>query len=162
MIKLISLGAFPLLAAFLFGQPKPQSMLPPFHAVAEADRIFLANLDSQDAATLERTARNDREFLVALQARQPAPVAVPVSTPIPVRAAIPILPAVRPRLAASAVAASGASIATAAVPLTSAVHNETSAANDPEVRRAIPVASHRSTILIYHGEVFTFPPLSAR
>ncbi|MEI9897702.1 MAG: hypothetical protein WDN28_28555 [Chthoniobacter sp.] len=144
MIKFLSLGAVPLLAAFVYGQRDPEPMVPTFHRVEEADRIFLANLDDQEAAQRESALQADREAAAQLQSSRPVPVAVavPAATPSPVRATLPTARATVASIPPVAVRASiqpAAGLETA-TGIDSLSRNEAQSATgigEPEVRRAI-------------------------
>lgn len=157
MIKLIYLGAVPLLAAYIYGDRNPEPMVPRFHSVEQADRIFLANLDTQDAAA--REASVPREASAPVPVAVPVAIAVPVAKPNPMRAAMPIpvaraIPVVRdaPEQPAAQTAIAHETTATPAV---------ADLGTTMEVRRAIPVVPHHTVYRAangsYQGEVFTFP-----
>lgn len=160
MIKLFCLVSFPLVATFYYGTQAPEPMLPPFHAVEQADRIFLAKLNAEEAANREGAVRADCELRAKLAANRPVPVAVAVPKPSSVRAALPIFPAKLARVAISGtgVQTTGATAATPGIPRMTIAHNETRGSIEPEVRRALPVASHRASIVIYRSEVVIYPP----
>jgi len=179
MIKLICLGAVPLVAAFIYGQRDPEPLLPSFHAVETEDRIFLANLDVDEMAKRESVARAEQELVAQKLASQPVPtaVAVPMAPPAPKALPIPRATLVRAAAPAKPALATRPSEVTLAFGGTSLTPNETTPASaELEVRRAIPVtkaipaartipvpaASGRASIVIYHGEVFTFQPSRMR
>ncbi|MEP6671498.1 MAG: hypothetical protein ABJF10_20215 [Chthoniobacter sp.] len=184
MIKSMFLGVIPLVAAIIYGQREPEPLLPPFHAVETEDRIFLANLDVQEAASRESAARAEQVVAQRL-ASQPAPkavvVALPVATPPPARQAPPIPRAtlVRAATPATTTPATSAADVTLAFGGTSLMRHDPEtmpAGAEPEVRRAMPVtkaipvaravpvmpSSNRASIVIYQGEVFTFPAYGRR
>ncbi len=165
MIKLLCLGAIPLAAAFFYGEPdaEPRASRSP---IAETeDRIFLANLDAQDAASRDGAAERDREFLAKLEDSLPVPVAVAVAVappeklrPIPGRAAGPVSSVVPPRVTPSPKNETpGEQRAPSGPPDPSLSGNGEPAMIMPEVRRAIPVAPHRASILIYGDAVYLSP-----
>ena len=160
MTKLICLCALPLLA-FLYGQQAPEALVPPFHVVEQEDRIFLADLESQDAAARERAAQAERESLAKLEVRRAVPVAAAVATPIPKSVRVQNVAAAPPRVT-SVVKAEGTAQRTEAEP---AIPGKVAATDPtrrniaPEVRRAVPVLSRRASIVVYRGEVSIFPAL---
>jgi hypothetical protein len=177
MIKLICLGAVPLLAAFVYGQRDPEPMVPASYSVEESDRIFLANLDVEEKASRESVARDEQELMAQRLASQPVPVAMAVAMPPPAPKAPPIPRAALVRAAAPATPATSAPDVTLAFGGTSLPRNETTpASTEPEVRRAIPLtnaipvaraipapaASNRPSTGPYQGEVFTFSSYSGR
>jgi hypothetical protein len=99
LIKLIGLGVVPLVAAYMYGGGPSEPMLPPSYAAEEADRIFLAELQSQDTTQRERAASLARKSREEQDVRRAIPVAIPVtridspaSLEPEVRRAIPVAP----------------------------------------------------------------------
>ena len=134
--------ALPVLGAYFYGQRPPEPLVPDFHVVEEADRIFLAELEGRNLP------------LIAVTETVPVRAALPVAS-APIREVAPVETVRVPRAEAPV-----PSSVPAAIPVrASATQNLTTAGAEPEVRRAIPVTSHRASILIYRGEVVVSPPV---
>jgi hypothetical protein len=142
-LLLLSSVALVLLAAYYYGRLPSEPLVPQGFAAEQSDRIFLAKVESQATA--------QREEIEKAQADRPVPkaVAVAVAVPVEVRAAIAIR--VPRRSASPATSQSHAQLSNVGKRLD--FRNDTervaTSASEPEVRRAIPVNTHGSPMVVY-------------
>jgi hypothetical protein len=166
MIKLLSLGMLPLVVAFVYGQRLSEPLISSSFREAEADRIFLAQMESQETAAREQIESAQRAAALKLQACAPVPVAVPVAvavaTPFPVRRAIPIPKSAGPQtsIAFGGTALRGQNAGTEKPERAGSPSPEGTAPNpEPEVRRAIPISAPHASIFIFRDDVVISPAL---
>lgn len=155
-------------AALVNGRRASESLVPAGFEAEQADRIFLAQVESADVARRQQVERAEHESQVNAQAgSMPVRRAIAIASPVAVasRGAVPVAVAVavRPeRLAVPAAVGAGPSTerrasadgnaraGDAAVPGDLAKRMPANAA-EPEVRRAIAILPRRATIVINRG-----------